>query len=440
MKQVTLGIKKDGHTFFVKIMPYDSFCTYASFYDEYELSIIFGKNKYPRLKYKNLYFSGAITSRSKWQIYIINEKKIDCLVEMRNSCLFIKTADVPKVPEEFNEEQAPMVGNIVSQENQCLQEVDECIAYNIKLYKLIKAKDLFKEQLLELFAEEYTCFTEGSKNPNCFFRYCIQYFKNFIKSEEECPCIVQYIKANDVINKYPELKNYNIKEFVERAINIVAEEFKDHISIYYSREEVYDVIFDETMRMVRHVEEEKFKEKYSHNSEIESLIKEKLWRLKDKEILFQRIQFLISINEISNSQMIIEKADDLIDKCVKFEKICERFAYCDCTGIIEANQDKENQFSEFELGKIDLTKNERREYFIYKEVMPFYYESLYNKKRTKLKPSIEKIDSYVAFARSAIELLINTQIVLKKGDEFVYSRSGDFEKYRGDIKAILNID
>ena len=140
MKQLKLSVKKEGHKFDIKIMPFHQFISYTAFFNDYELFIRFSDsaNKRPYVKYKNLRYSGAISSRANWNI-ILNGDNSTCLVNMKKSCLYVKDGridsrknDVDIVNFETTRDYVP------TGECKCLY--DECVSYNRKLYDLIKNK------------------------------------------------------------------------------------------------------------------------------------------------------------------------------------------------------------------------------------------------------------------------------------------------------------
>ena len=92
MNQLKLGIRRNNHIFNVKLMPFYRFINYTSQYDDYELSIRFlsDKDKRPSVRYKNLIFTGAITSAKNWHIELIGENGRQSIVSMSNGQLRLR--------------------------------------------------------------------------------------------------------------------------------------------------------------------------------------------------------------------------------------------------------------------------------------------------------------------------------------------------------------
>lgn len=143
MKQLKLSVKKDGHKFDIRIMPFRELASYTAFSDGYELFIQFGKNnnRHPYVRYKNLRYSGAISSRSNWNI-ILSGENLTYLVNMKNSYLFVKGGnfDQPKSNADIDSFETSCE-YVPASECKCLCE--ECVLYNQKLYDLIKNKPRF---------------------------------------------------------------------------------------------------------------------------------------------------------------------------------------------------------------------------------------------------------------------------------------------------------
>ncbi len=441
MKQLKLSVKKDGHKFDIRIMPFRELASYTAFSDGYELFIQFGKNnnRHPYVRYKNLRYSGAISSRSNWNI-ILSGENLTYLVNMKNSYLFVKGGnfDQPKSNADIDSFETSCE-YVPTSECKCLYE--ECVLYNQKLYDLIKNKPRFDNELLELITDEYSIYLEEYGSKTAYFKACSQYFKNFLLAEKECPKIAELISVEDVLKqKYDcieELKIRDTDEFIAYAIDVVAEEYKDEISIYYGRDVIYDAIVSEAMQNIEERQQLQFEKKYSKNSKIQKLLGDKILVLKDPAPLFQQIHFLMIIHEITSAEAMLEKADELIEECLSFERLYEKFEDCNYVKAIDLSTDKEQKFIDYEKNLTELSEDELIEYRAYKVIMPYYYSCLYNKKRTKLKPSIEKLDSYFEFARRTIELLLENNIVFKRGDTLEYSGCGNVSRYIKDIERLL---
>ena len=441
MKQLKLSVKKEGHKFDIRIMPFHKFISYTAFYNDYELFIRFSDstNKRPYVKYKNLRYSGAISSRTNWNI-ILNGDNSTCLVNMKNSYLFVKGGNFDKAKSNVEIESFETSCDYVpTSECKCLY--DECVSYNRNLYDSIKNKPRFEEELLELITDEYSIYLEEYGSKTAYFKECSRYFKNYLLAEKECPKIAELVSVKDILKQKYEcfegLKIQDTDEFIAYAIDVVAEEYKDEISIYYGRDIIYDAIVSEAMHNIEERQQLQFEKKYSKNSKIQKLLGDKILTLKDPEPLFQQIHFLMLIKEITSADMMLEKADELIEECLAFERLYEQFEDCNYVKAIDLSVEKEQLFLAYEKGTAVLSEDELKEYRSYKVIMPYYYASLYNKKRTKLKPSIEKLDSYFEFARRTIELLIENNIVIKRGDTIEYSDCGNVSKYIKGIELLL---
>lgn len=441
MKHLKLSLKKEGHKFDIRIMPFRELASYTAFSDGYELFIQFGKNnnRHPFVRYKNLRYSGAISSRANWNI-ILTGDNLTCLVNMKNFSLFVKGDNFDKPQSNVEIESFETSCDYVpTSECKCL--FDECVSYNRKLYDSIENKPRFEEELLELITDEYSIYLEEYGSKTAYFKACSRYFKNFLLSEKECPKIAELVSVKDILEQryecFGELKIQDIDEFIAYAIDVVAEEYKDEISIYYGRDIIYDAIVSEAMHNIEERQQLQFEKKYSKNSKIQKLLGDKVLALKDPEPLFQQIHFLMLIKEITSADMMLEKADELIEECRAFERLYEQFEDCNYVKAIDLSVEKEQLFLAYEKGETYLSEDELKEYRAYKVIMPYYYASLYNKKRTKLKPSIEKLDSYFEFARKTIELLIENNIVFKRGDTIEYSGCGNASQYIKDIESLL---
>ena len=441
MKQLKLSVKKEGHKFDIRIMPFHKFISYTAFYNDYELFIRFSDstNKRPYVKYKNLRYSGAISSRTNWNI-ILNGDNSTCLVNMKNSYLFVKGGNFDKAKSNVEIESFETSCDYVpTSECKCLY--DECVSYNRNLYDSIKNKPRFEEELLELITDEYSIYLEEYGSKKAYFKACSRYFKNFLLAEKECPKIAELVSVKDILKQkfecFEDLKIQDTDEFIAYAIGVIAEDYKDEISIYYEREIIYNAIASEAIQNIEERQQIQFEKKYSNNSKIRKLLGDKILALNDPEPLYQQIHFLMLIKEITSAEMMLEKADELIEKYLTFERLYEQFEDCNYVKAIDLSTDKEQKFTDYENGVADLSESELIEYRAYKVIMPYYYSALYNKKQTKLKPSIEKLDSYFAFAKKTIELLIENKIVFKRGDTFEYTNSGNATQYIKDIEKLL---
>lgn len=439
MKQLRLSITKDNHKFNLRLLPFREIASYYEFCGDYELSILFGKNhsKKPYVKYKNLWYSGAISSRVNWHI-TLNDTSIMRLAIMRNSRLFVKgcipsTYEAEQIDEYIVESDPPL--------NECIELHKECICYNKKQYDLIANKNQFEEELLEVILDEYSYYQEVYGGKKEFFEECSEYFSNFLLAEQECPRISNIITADDILKLKPEcfegLKIKDMTDFINFAIDTVAEDFEDFISIYYSREILYDAIIDEAIQNINDRQQAQFKKKYAKNSNIKKLLGDKITILNDLNPLFQEIHYLILIDKINSTKTLVTKADELIQKCLAFEHLCENFKKCNYEKEVNLDTEKEKLFSDYERGLTQLSEEELMEYHAYKVIIPHYYLYLYNKKRTKLKPSIEKLNDYFNFAKKTIELLIENEIVINQGNTLKYNDCGNVNKYIKDIETLL---
>ena len=441
MKQLKLSVKKEGHKFDIRIMPFRKFIFYTAFYNDYELFIRFSDstNKRPYVKYKNLIYSGAISSRANWNITLSGDNST-CLVNMKNFCLYVKGSKIDNKKTNVDIEGLETTREYIpTRECKCLY--DEMVSYNQKLYDLIRNKPRFEEELLELITDEYSIYLDEYGDKITYFKACSQYFKNFLLAEKECSKIAELISVEDILKqKYECIEKLKIRdtdEFIAYAINVVAEEYKDELSIYYSRDEIYDAIVSEAMQNIEERQQLQFEKKYSKNSKIAKLLGDRILVLKDPAPLFQQIHFLMLIKEIASVETMLEKADELIEECLSFERLYEQFEDCNYTKVIDLSTNKEQKFIEYEKTLTELSEDELIEYRAYKVIMPYYYSCMYNKKRTKLKPSIEKLDSYFEFARRTIELLLENNIVSKRGDTIEYSGCGNVSQYAKDIESLL---
>lgn len=439
MKQLKLGVKREGHRFDIKILPFYRFMSYTVISNDYELCVPFSdsKNKRPSVKYKNLIYSGAISSRGNWNIYLRGDNPT-YLVNMKKYSIYVKGGIKPSKDRIVNSINSIPVRTIPSEYKKVYEE---CIAYNKKLYDLILDKKLLEEELLGFINDEYSIFLEENGSKTAFFEECSQYLENFILAEKECPKLAKIISVNDILEQKYEsiekLKIKNINEFIARAIDVIADEYKDGTSIYYSRELVYDEIVDEVLQNIEEQRLIQYEKNYSKSMQIKKLLGDKLLILNDIKPLLQRINYLINIGEISSEQMILEKADELIEECVFFEKLYNQFKDCNYIKTIDLSIEKEQLFINYEKGVVELSKDEHTEYNVYKVIMPYYYSCLYNKKMTKLKPSIEKINLYFEFAKNAIELLIKNNIIFKRGDIIEYRNGGNISQYIQDVENLI---
>lgn len=439
MKELKLGIKKENHRFDIRIMPFRKSISYTSFCNDYELVIVFGNknNRHPYVNYKNLRYSGAISSRANWNIFISNPRT--CLVSMKNCCIWVKS-DM-QTNDTHNENIKTFDKNhLVISPNECQNLYNECILYNKHLYDLIFDKEVFKKEILELIEDDFM-YLDEYENKEAYFEEISEYFENFILAEKECPKITELISVEDILKQeYTSLKELKIQdttEFIDFAIDVIAEEYKDKISIYYSRETIYNDIVNEAILNIEERNYAQFKKKYSNLEKIEKLLHDKILVLNDPEPLLERINYLITSKEIISKEMLFDKSDELIEEYLSFERVYEQFEDCDYVKVIDLKGEKEQLFLAYEEGKATLSETELMEYRAYNVIMPYYHSALYNRSKTKLKPSIENLDSYFKFARNTIELLIKNNIVIKRGNTFKYNNNGDVVRYVEDIDRLL---
>ena len=353
---------------------------------------------------------------------------------MKNDCLYVRGAT------RAENEQSRGNDELDTVRTQSKELYHQCVLYNQKHYDIIVDKVRFEEDLLEMIAEEYWEFQEGYESKEDYFETLAEYFTNFLLAEQECHKIEEIITVQDILERNAELNNLkidDIEEVVAHAIYVVAENYKDEKSIYYCRDVVYSEIICEVRQEVEERRQRQFEKTYSQTSKIGELLRDKIQVLNDKDALLQHVQFLVQIGELKTPQMILEKADEMIEECLWFERLCDRFESCNYVKTVDLTPEKEKLFMAVEKGEITVNEENQVEYYTYQEIMPYYYSALYNKKRTKLKPSIEKINNYFEFAKEAIGLLIKNRVVIKKGEEFEYNTCGDVDQYIKDIGELL---
>ena len=207
--------------------------------------------------------------------------------------------------------------------------------------------------------------------------------------------------------------------------------------IYYCEGEVFDAIAGEVDRRIKQISVEQFHAKYNDQAIID-LLGDKILKIEEKSFLLERIHLLINIREIETEEDLLRKAETVIEQIANFEALCKKLSFCNGDKIIELTSEKESFFEIYQKGAKGTDEEIYNEYLIYQEVLPFYYSTLYNKKKTRLKPSIEKLDEYVDFAKKAIELLIENQLVIKNGEELEYNNHGDINGYIEGIKLLLS--
>jgi len=269
-----------------------------------------------------------------------------------------------------------------------------------------------------------------------------KYFVNFINAENDCPQLSQIISITDVLDRFPHLQTIKINDintFIKDSIETIAIEFQDEINIYYSRDIVESEIYNDILQGIEERNQIQLEKKYSKDKEIKKLLGDKLASLKDTNPLFQQIQFLMLIREITDKQSLLSKADSLINQCKEFETLWEKCDSFNHNRTIELTNEKLSFFERIDNGLSNIAEDEVQDYIVYKIAMPHYYSALYNKKRTNFKPTIEKLTSYVNYVKNIVSVLLENGLIIKKGEKLHYNPSIDLADCKQEILSIDRI-
>jgi len=438
MEQLKLGIKRNNHIFSIKLMPFRRFMNFTSWYGEYELNIRFlnDKDKRASVRCKNLVFTGAITSIKNWLIELKGEQGRQSIISMRNGKLYLS-----------GESSKTNVCNQSIDENLCVGECEnvdkkqsisvfqECINVYSELFNQIINKKVFQEQLIDLIDDVYYDYDTEMELIEDFR----EYFVSFINAEGECCQLSQLITVDDVLGKFPNLQTLKIKDInhlIEDSIEMVANEYKEEIDIYYSRDVVLEDIYENVLQEVEERRQIQFQKKYSNDKEIKKLLGDKILPLKDLSPLFKQIYFLMEIGEIKDKNSLLSKVDDLISQCKNFEELWEDCDSFNHNKIIVLTDEKLEFFEGVDKGVNNILEEDKEDYIVYKIVIPHYYSTLYNKKRTKLKPTIEKLTQYVDYVKNIVAVLIENALIVKKGEKLYYNLNENLVKCKQEILSI----
>jgi len=437
MNQLKLGIRRNNHIFNIKLMPFYRFINYTSQYGDYELSIRFlsDKDKRPSVRYKNLIFTGAITSAKNWQIELIGENGRQSIVNMRNGQLRLRGESFQTTSTDIKGFSIPACECERTNNVQSSLIFQKCINTYTDLFGKINNKTVFQEQLVELIEDIYFDYeTETELIEN--FK---EYFVKFVNAENDCHQLSQIISIPDVLDRFPYLKTIKINDlnnFIKDSIETVATQYQNEIDIYYSRDIVISEIYNDILQEIEERNQIQFQKKYSNDKEIKKLLGDKLLHLKDLTPLLQRIHFLMLIHEITDKNNLLSKVDDLINQCKQFEKIWEDCAIFNHNKTIELTDEKLSIFESIDNGTNYIAEQDKQDYLVYKIAMPHYYSTLFNKKRTKLKPTIEKLTQYVDYVKNIVGVLLKNGLLIKKGEKLHFNSNINLANCKQEILSI----
>lgn len=439
MNQLKLGIRRNNHIFSIKLMPFHRFMNYTSHYDDYELSIRFlsDKDKRPSVRYKNLIFTGAITSTKNWHIELVGETGRQCIISMRNGQLHLRGENLQAISSKYNKKDLSL--SVMEREKIDDKKISliyqKCINAHIDLFNQIKNKTSFQEQLIELIEDIYFDYETEIELIEDFR----EYFINYINAENDCCQLSKIIKVANVLDKFPYLKTLKIKDldiFIEDSIETIAGQYQNEIDIYYSRDIVLSEIYTVVLQEIEERNQIQFQKKYSNDKEIKKLLGDKLLVLKDLTPLLQQIHFLMLIHEITDINGLLSKVDDLINQCKQFEKIWEDCAIFNHNKTIELTDEKLSIFESIDNGTNYIAEQYKQEYMVYKIAIPHYYSTLYNKKRTKLKSTIEKLTQYVDYVKNIVGVLLKNDLIIKKGKKLHFNSNMNLANCKQEILSI----
>lgn len=405
-------------------MPFRRFMNYTSYYDDYELSIRFldDNNKRPSIRYKNLVFKGAITSTKNWYVELVGETGYQCIISMKNGQLRLRGENYQTTSSEIKNDVISVSKREQISNLQSAIVYQKCVDTYSYLFSEIKGKKAFQEQLIELINDVYFDYETEMELIEEFN----EYFVNFINAENECHQLSKTISIANVLDRFPHLRTIkinDINDFIKDSIETIAIEFQEEINIYYSRDEVMMEIYNDILQGIEERNQIQFEKKYSKDKEIKKLLGNKLACLQDASPLLQRIQFLMSIHEITDKQSLLSKADGLINQCKEFEILWEKCDSFNHNRTIELTDEKLCFFESIDNGQNYVSEEDVQDYTVYKIVMPYYYSALYNKKRISLKPTIEKLTSYVNYVKNIVSVLLAKGLLIKKGEKLHYNPS-----------------
>lgn len=436
MERLNLGLKRNNHTFNLILTPFHNHMTYLSTLDGYKLAIRFESNKMQRpiVKYKNLLFSGTFTSPNKWEMFLVDAKGYHEIASFNNEKLHFKEESTTPLFCKRLFSKDTNQGKLTRREAReiCLQ----CILFYCPLFVKIKYKILFLEQLTTFVQDTYFDYETDGKLIKDFK----QYFLNFIEAEKEFLQLQDTISFSEILNEFPELKTIKIDRFTdlinESIKSVVKQTQKEYMHMFYSREVVLQEIYDVILQKIEEYKQNEIQTEGSDNENMQTLIENEIFKLKNYKILFEYIRFLINTDEIADEKSLSETTIALIEKCKEFERTCidcETFNYYK---TIELDNEKLSYFEKVENGINEISDQYKEDYIVYKIIMPYYYSALYNKRKTKLKTFFDKAPEYIHYVKNVISVMTQNNILIKTDEAFEFNHDGITTTCHQDILSI----
>lgn len=424
MNRLILGINKNGYIFKVTLIPFHFWANYSYYENDFVFDIRFSgqSNIIPSVQYKNLRYTGNITSRVNWKITLDYEP----LCVNSHNVINILDKTYPKEPNiqkncepSKTEQTAPIIDFVFNE----IEVFDLCVNTHKSDYEKIINKDKFREKFLFLMHE----WILSEEDLEDFIKNdSIELIKSFL--------LIESLNLSVVLKQYPELEKHsqnNLDSIIEQVKKkLIAEGELFYLDLIW--EDIYMDIYD----LLDIPEEDDKTPTFDCNNElIDKLFLNEVNQLQFKDQFYGEIYFRISINEINNENDLLLQGKEIFENCLQHENLYSKIidTWNNKEVIINLSEEKEKRFIDYEHGVSSLSDIEEKEYkLIYSSILPYYFKYLCTKKQ-KLKPIINKFPEYINYSKQIIKDLFNYDIVKENKDKIEYVSNDKIENFAQQI-------
>lgn len=448
MKDLIFSITLNNHTFITHSNHIITRCEYY-IEDKYTAYLLFASKTFARVEYKNVMFSGTVTKRDNWNIYLDLRNVVE---KHYGRYYFPKASDPTQVhtkTKSYDKATIEYPKNFL---------YTELINNFSELYSYINDKETFKAQLCEYLSDSYDLtnieqlddiieyenfadvepeeepIIENYTERNRLYKECENLFISFIQSETDNKNKKVIITLENVVKETPELRDIPHKLLFDEFNTYVSENYNDLITpdIYYCQS-------DELHRIGIHIY--KACQYHMFINSMRAVIKEILATTDvdiNEDEIYYRFNSLYSKENIPSKEEFKQSVKDFISDYISFCHLYNKFFSLFNSDRIDLEWDDKQirLFEEYDKKTLPIDSHHIAEYEVYKYIIPFYRKHLFQKNSTKYKPTIEQMPAFVSYASSVLDILFKHNVFLDNEDCVIYNENGDIDSAREEIEKV----
>jgi hypothetical protein len=453
MKSFSFCVSYKNHKFQVCTDRHSSLCFYSR-KDNYTTSLTFASNTYARVEYKNLRFSGRVTTRNVWSV----KADYTSVVRKHKHCYYFG----PQTPIPIACQDTATEDIVTSYPENVLYLYDLLIHAFPSQYSEIENKEAFKQQLCEDLLRRYADVDANSLDKvvkyenytevgpedapiielrtirNILLYEYEECFTAFHQSESDSKNIAAVFSPENLISAVPKLREIPLALLQENLASYLDEnrtELIRHDMNYSRSSELFFAGSDlcDACACAGFVN--------SAEERISKLLSARGFNDVDKSDLLAHIHSTYSEDYIPTDEEFEESVIDFANKYTPFYRLYNKFTSLFHTNHIELewNDETIQLFQEYEKNEHLIDPKCLAEFEAYKYISLFYRKHFFKKNSTQRKQIIEQLPSFTAFAASVFEILFKHNILIDEPECVVYNKDGDVDSAFEELRALSTL-